>query len=260
MLTDLLDNRIMTSLNPNEQAIFQYIYTHPQIVETATIRELANQLTVSTTTILRFCKKIGLSGYSELKYLTKQANSSIPQPILKQKSDAALLQEMAQDIENTLLLMKEQDVHQMIELLNSSKHIHLYSGGGISARVLDYWEKMLFSYGRQNVYRYEASRLAFHIAETLTDQDVLFVISCSGTYEPTIRMANLAKMRGATVAAITPYTDNVLAKTADLNFRFFGRSRQNKNTEFTSRLPIFFVIDTIFKAYYTSSEEGISHE
>lgn len=259
MLADILDNEMMTSLNPNEQTILQYIYTHPTEVEGATIRELADQLTVSTTTILRFCKKIGLVGYSELKYIIKQSNASIPQDIYKQTSDAAFLQEMSQDIENTLLLMKEQTVHQMIDLLNSSKHIHLYSGGGISGRVLDYWEKMLFSYGRQNVYRYEASRLAFHIADTLTDQDVLFVISCSGTYEPTIRMANLAKMRGATVVAITPYTDNVLATTADLNFRFFGHPRQNKNTEFTSRLPIFFVIDTIFKAYLVSLE-GNSNE
>lgn len=256
MLADILDNEMMTSLNPNEQTILHYIYTHPTEVEGATIRELADQLTVSTTTILRFCKKIGLVGYSELKYIIKQSNASIPQDIYKQTSDAAFLQEMSQDIENTLLLMKEQTVHQMIDLLNSSKHIHLYSGGGISGRVLDYWEKMLFSYGRQNVYRYEASRLAFHIADTLTDQDVLFVISCSGTYEPTIRMANLAKMRGATVVAITPYTDNVLATTADLNFRFFGHPRQNKNTEFTSRLPIFFVIDTIFKAYLVSLEEN----
>lgn len=259
MLADILDNEMMTSLNPNEQTILHYIYTHPTEVEGATIRELADQLTVSTTTILRFCKKIGLVGYSELKYIIKQSNASIPQDIYKQTSDAAFLQEMSQDIENTLLLMKEQTVHQMIDLLNSSKHIHLYSGGGISGRVLDYWEKMLFSYGRQNVYRYEASRLAFHIADTLTDQDVLFVISCSGTYEPTIRMANLAKMRGAIVVAITPYTDNVLATTADLNFRFFGHPRQNKNTEFTSRLPIFFVIDTIFKAYLVSLE-GNSNE
>lgn len=256
MLADILDNEMMTSLNPNEQTILHYIYTHPTEVEGATIRELSDQLTVSTTTILRFCKKIGLVGYSELKYIIKQSNASIPQDIYKQTTDAAFLQEMSQDIENTLLLMKEQTVHQMIDLLNSSKHIHLYSGGGISGRVLDYWEKMLFSYGRQNVYRYEASRLAFHIADTLTDQDVLFVISCSGTYEPTIRMANLAKMRGATVVAITPYTDNVLATTADLNFRFFGHPRQNKNTEFTSRLPIFFVIDTIFKAYLVSLEEN----
>ncbi|MBO0452675.1 MULTISPECIES: MurR/RpiR family transcriptional regulator [Enterococcus] len=259
MLADILDNEVLTSLNPNERAILHYIYTNPHVVENATIRELADQLTVSTTTILRFCKKIRLAGYSELKYIIKQDKAFYTKETLKKKPNSALLQEMSQEIENTLLLMKNQTVQQMIEILNSSRHIHLYSGGGISGRVLDYWEKMLFSYGRQNVYRYEASRLAFHIAETLTEQDVLFVISCSGTYEPTIRMANLAKMRGATVVAITPYTDNVLATTADLTFRFFGHPRQNKNTEFTSRLPIFFIIDTIFKAYLASLE-GISIE
>ena len=29
MLADILDNEMMTSLNPNEQTILHYIYTHP---------------------------------------------------------------------------------------------------------------------------------------------------------------------------------------------------------------------------------------
>lgn len=254
MLAEILTNDIINSLNSNEQIILQYIYAHPKEVAESTIRELAHQLSISTTSILRFCKKIELSGYSELKYLLKERPLTTYESILVNKDEKLFLQELTNDIENTLLLTKEPSINQMIRILDSSKNIHLFSGGGISGRVLDYWEKMLFSYGRQNTYRYEASRLAFHIAENLTKNDVLFLISASGTYEPTIKMANLAKMNGAQVVAITPYTDNILATIADINFRFFSRPRYNKNTEYTSRLPIFFIIDTIFKAYLLSKE------
>ncbi|MBM6615284.1 MurR/RpiR family transcriptional regulator [Desemzia sp. RIT804] len=253
MLADILDNNIITRLNSNELTILNYIYAHPKEVETATIRQLAEKLSCSTTTILRFCRKINLTGYSELKYLIKQSNQSSSNSLIK--PDLKTSETLSQDIENTLLLLKEDSINQLITEIDSNKSIHLYSGGGISGRVLDYLEKMFFSFSRQNVYHYEASTLAFHIAETLTENDILIVISSSGTYEPTIKMANIAKTHGAKVVAITPYTENFLAMIADINFRFFGHTRKNKNTEYNSRLPIFYIIDAIFKAYLASKED-----
>ncbi len=40
------------------------------------IRELAEEVHVSTTTILRFCKKVGCEGYSEFRLKLKQEVSS----------------------------------------------------------------------------------------------------------------------------------------------------------------------------------------
>lgn len=259
MFTEHLNNEIINSLTPSEQAILQYIYSHSNAIEHATIREVAERLCVSTTTILRFCNKLNLSGYSELKYLLKKNNEQQIKNDITNKETGHLSHFIANDIENTLLLIKEENIAQVINELNSTKNIHLFSGGGITAKALDYLEKLLFSYGRQNVYRYESERLAAHVCTSLTKNDVVILISASGTYEPTIRMANLSKMNSATIIAISPYTDNVLARIADINFRFISQPRFNKNTEFTSRLPIFFIIDTIFKAYLTF-QEGSSND
>lgn len=243
MLADILDDTTINSLNSNELKILQYIYANSEKIQYLTIRQLAQRLNCSTTTILRFCQKINLSGYNELKYYLKNQQQKYKTTQNFRKDD------WIQDVENTLMLLRQDTVKRVVYELNSKKTIHLFGGAGITTRVVDYLEKLCFSYGLQNVYRYEASALAFHVAEKMTKQDVLFLISSSGKYAPTIKLANLAKMHEATVIAISPFSDNLLAATADVNFRFFSHERQNKNTEYTSRLPIYYIIETIFMNY-----------
>lgn len=257
MLAEVLDNHLITNLNPNELKILQYIYDHPHKIEVMTIREFAKEVSYSTSTILRFCRKINLSGYSELKYLIRQNHdlSTVSNQLVPAESE--LINELAQDVENTLLLIRENSLNQVIQEFNSSKSIHLFSGGGLTACVLDYLEKMLFSFGRQKVYRYDASTLAFHITESFNEDDILFVLSASGAYEPTLQMAHLAKMNHATVIAISPYTKNQLATIADINFRFLGSQRKNQNTEYSSRLPMYYIIQAIFTAYLKSEQGGL---
>lgn len=60
------------SLNDLEVSIYNYIISNSEKASRMTIRELAAQLHVSSTTILRFCSKMGCEGYSEFKYKLKE--------------------------------------------------------------------------------------------------------------------------------------------------------------------------------------------
>ncbi len=55
------------SFNELEMEIYNYIMQNKQNVVYMKIRDLADNAHVSTTTILRFCKKLGCEGYSEFK-------------------------------------------------------------------------------------------------------------------------------------------------------------------------------------------------
>lgn len=54
---------------------------------------------------------------------------------------------------------------------------------------------------------------------------------------------------------ISPYTKNAIADLANINFRFFVNHRENIDTEYTSRLAIFYIIDVIFKTYLVRKEK-----
>lgn len=62
------------SLNELELAVYEYIMQHKSAVPYMRIRELAAEAHVSTSTVLRFCKKMGCDGYAEFKLRMKEWN------------------------------------------------------------------------------------------------------------------------------------------------------------------------------------------
>ena len=80
MNLDELVNKYHTDLNPNDLYIWEYLSKHRMKCSEMTIEELSKQCNVSKTSIIRFAKKLSLSGFSELKTYLKM------QPIFTIKS------------------------------------------------------------------------------------------------------------------------------------------------------------------------------
>lgn len=59
------------SLNSLEIEVYNYVLVHMEDVLRMKIRELADEVHVSTTTILRFCTKMGCDGYAQFKWKLK---------------------------------------------------------------------------------------------------------------------------------------------------------------------------------------------
>ena len=68
MVTLHLDDTVIKSLSNNELNILKFVYEHGEDVPDMSIQALASQVCYSSATILRFCKKLGYSGFAELKY------------------------------------------------------------------------------------------------------------------------------------------------------------------------------------------------
>lgn len=62
----------LQTYNDLETLVYSYIMEHKEQIKYMTIRELADAVHVSTSTVLRFCKKTGCDGYSEFKVRFKQ--------------------------------------------------------------------------------------------------------------------------------------------------------------------------------------------
>ena len=55
-------------LNDSEKQIVQYVLNNPRDCSKLSLAKLAKKLYVSESAISGLCKKLGLSGYSELKF------------------------------------------------------------------------------------------------------------------------------------------------------------------------------------------------
>lgn len=60
------------SLNETETYVYNYVIKNTKKVLNESIRELADDTHVSTATVMRFCKKMGCEGFTELKYRLKE--------------------------------------------------------------------------------------------------------------------------------------------------------------------------------------------
>lgn len=61
------------SLNETEAYVYNCVVKNTKKVLNESIRELANDTHVSTATVMRFCKKMGCEGFTELKYRLKES-------------------------------------------------------------------------------------------------------------------------------------------------------------------------------------------
>ena len=60
------------NLNEAEMCVYNYVLKNLKHILNLSVRELADEAHVSTATVMRFCKKMGYSGFSELKYKIKE--------------------------------------------------------------------------------------------------------------------------------------------------------------------------------------------
>lgn len=258
MITLNLNDQIIKSLSRPELDILKYAYENTESLLHMSIQELAGAVSYSSATILRFCKKLGYSGFAEFKYALRSELRRTGPEISTQSghmfSTGMLIDTISSNIQATSKLIREEQLNQVFHYLDSGCPIYLWSPGGLTSVAVEYFEKLLLSIGRQEVYFIESVRMFEHILRSRTGPSLLILISTSGKYPTTIRLGKIAQVNGIPILSITPYANNEVAELADINFRFFSNERENLGAEFTSRLPVFFVINTIIQCYLRYKE------
>lgn len=267
MLSLHLDDEIIKSLSKPELNVLKYIYGHGEEVLDMSIQEMAKQVSYSTATVLRFCKKLGYSGFAEFKYALRMEARKVPREVRSAPQadfDSFMIaDQICANVESTANLIREEQVGRAFHYFDSDCRIYVWAPGGITSVLAEYFTKMLLSVGRQNVYKIEASKMGEHILQNLPEKSLWILISTTGNFGPTVRLAKLAQMNNVPVISITPYTNNEIADLATVSFRFFTYQREHQGAEFTSRLPVFYLIQTIMRCYLEykwQREKGISGE
>ncbi len=253
MITLNLSDQIIKSLSRPELEILKFAYEHTEEVLDMSIQSLAERTAYSPATILRFCKKLGYSGFAEFKYALRaelrEKDGEVSTRSGREFTFGMMIDSLSSNVQATFKLIQEEQLNQAFQYLDSGCPIYLWSPDGLTSVASEYFEKLLLSIGRQEVYLIESVKMFEHILRNWPQKSLLILISTSGEHPTTIRLGKIAKVNGIPILAISPYTSNEVADLADINFRFFTDQRENLGAEFTSRLPIFFVINTIVQCY-----------
>lgn len=117
---------IISSLSSLELELLRYINANKQAVCNMSIQELAKNTFMSTTTIIRLCKKLNLAGYSHLKFFLREMLSKEQSVgnVYSAHSLEELLREELSDIERTARGIDLSMVEEIASFMHQNTQIH----------------------------------------------------------------------------------------------------------------------------------------
>ncbi len=209
-------------LNPSEEEILSFLIESHDKGEQLSIRRAADQLFVSTTSIIRLCKKLGFSGYSEfifnlgLKVKNMQdpgPATSLHDPLVRKK------EEFLSNARWTLDSIGEDSIKQFLDELKQHNLIYIY-GAGFSTLFSNYLAKKLSFTDTICPTRPLVTAGRFS-SITIQRYNLLIIFSRSGETGKVIEKVQIAKDKGLKTFLITGNRQSTTAALADIVFPVF---------------------------------------
>jgi DNA-binding MurR/RpiR family transcriptional regulator len=123
-----------SSFTLSQRAIASYMQVHVDSIAFYTLETLASKIGVSTTTIIRFSRAIGYSGFADMQQAVKdeiQSKTALPERLDSMDSisgNELLKESFGMDEENirlTLAAQNDDDLKKAIEWVSGAKKVYL---------------------------------------------------------------------------------------------------------------------------------------
>jgi len=242
---------VMPKLRNSEKKVAEYVLHNPEAVIGKSITRLAEDAGTSAPTVMRVCRKLGLSGYMDLtmnlarnlpssRYIHENVNDrdTVPQVFAKmfKSANQAFCRAMTH-LDLTVL-------EKAAEALAAAGKIEFYGVGGSGIVARDAHHKF-FRLGIP-CNAYDDPHMQIMSAALLSDGDVVVAISHTGSTKDIIEAAKVAKANGATVIGITGEGKTPLARLCQLVISVESKEAALRLAPMTSRLVQLAVMDVLF--------------
>ena len=244
------------SLSPAEDRVAEQVLAYPRGTAAKTISELATAATTSETTVLRFSKRLGLSGYPGLR-LALAEESAHPRALATSKTDISATDSIddvirkisfadSSAVEETAEQLDRVALAQSAKLIASAVRVDIY-GSGASAVVAADLQQKLHRIGCL-AFAWNDPHIALTSAALLGPRDIAIGISHSGSTRETIESISIAKAHGARTMAITNFPLSPLAQTVDLLLTTAARETTFRSGATASRIAALTIVDCLYIA------------
>lgn len=249
------------SLTKSEQKVADYVLAHMEETIYLTVTELAEQVGVGETTVLRFCRRIGYKGYQAFKMALTQEVAQQSQGTMDQEEDWSELQRIIQKstqasvqaLQETARRIDETALEQAIQLILQQQRIVIYGSSMSGNTAADARNKFLRIGILAEVYA-DAHMQAMSAA-TLTEHDLAIGISITGSTKDTMDALQIAKENGAKIIALTHARRSPMADISDIVLLTAGRETPLQGGSMGAKISQLLVIDLLFNGVASERKE-----
>lgn len=236
-MNDLFSYEHIQRFSETELAIYKYVVANREKAAYLTIRELARENHVSTTSVLRFCEKAGCGGYSEFK-----------EKIRKTLGDKTLVspgndvEEILQYFQRTCTGAFEEMIEKAVEMIRHAERIY-FVGMGPSGTLAAYGARYFSNLGK---FSSSIEDPYYPVLQDMQDNVLVIALSVSGESQPIIQLLENFQRHHCKILSITNHSSSTIAKMADMNISYhLTEKKTDPYCNLTTQVPVIFLIEIL---------------
>ena len=246
-------NQSLGRLSRAEKKVAEWVLAHPREVAESTVAEVARAAATSEPSVIRFCRRMGLSGFRELTLRLTEAlsrpDSLVHRDVSAEDSTADATTKVLEAAIRSLVDLRGQlsrlpfdkVVRQMVHARQFA-----FVGLGASGHVASDASHKFFRLGTSCTALIDTPTIK-QFAAIARSGDMLFFISKNGSTLEVCEAARQARDNSALVVAITD-PGSMLARIANYTFGCAAEEDTNVYTPRSSRLVHLAVLDALHVA------------
>lgn len=250
-----------------EKKIADYMMENKAAVVDMTVGELARASGTSDATVSRFCRRCGFKGFHNLKLTLarevledEQKDQSVSNDIdrgdIRQSLQNILANKVA-ELTETVNMMDADNLEQILRRLENARMVQLAAVGNTIPVAMD----GAFKLNQLGIPAVAGEIWEAQAAYTfnLGPEDVVLIISNSGSSRRLQSLAQGAKENRSTVIVITNNPDSPLARISD--YRIVTSTREKLLTEefWFSRVTATAVMEILYLLLLNSKKDAVEH-
>ena len=245
---------ILPSLTALEVTIVERMLATTNFSAGTALREVAEQVGVSDAMVVKLAKKLGFSGFREMRGKVAAYNSlptaELHEPLRTGDDARTIVRKVfrtaMQALEETIAILDMDAFARAAELLAGARQRDFYGLGGSAQIARDVAHKFLRVGVRASVY--DDAHMMLMSAALLGPQDVAMAFSHSGETNSVIEAVALAQSNGAATIAITNHAASRLGRSADCVLASTAQGSALTSENAAARIAQLNILDALFVA------------
>ncbi len=244
--------RLYPEMGSSERKIADWLIANFQEIIGLSINELATKCGCGEATIVRFSRRLGLSGYQELKLKIAQESVNTAQGgVLGIEQDDSCydifnkrIRDIAVALENTKSVLSPAEIEKAANTIKDARRIVIFGLGNSASIAVDAQHKFLRA--GLDAIAYCDSHMQAIAASHLRKGDVAIGVSHSGASIDVVDALKTAREAGATTICITNFGESPINEHSDIVLNTRSDETKYSILAMSSRIAQLAIFDAIY--------------
>ncbi len=216
------------TLHRVEKKIADYVLTHAEKVAAISVQELARTLEVAESSIVRFSKTVGCTGFAEFKLMLVKYAPRETRTIFEELSPESSAEMITQTVfrrnmetlQQAVALLDYDKIGCAVDWMDQAERIVFYALGASASLAEDFYIRLMrIGMDAQAITDAHLSQIS---AGMLNPRAVAVGITHTGRTTEVVHALQVARAQGAKTIAITGFSQTPVARAADLCLELYS--------------------------------------